>query len=302
MVLYQFSVHLPVCVLRETSNHSTTLFNCLIYCYHKFLPIKYLKNLIYFATLWFLWSSTWVFPQESPRSEGWSFWPCPVTLILSESNLRIWGLKGFSWCPQTQDIIHIQEFKIPKLHRLPHCTLRSPLHQRTSLSPPALVFKHPVTFTVILRPFPIKCFPCGSAGQESACSVGDLGSIPGLEDPLEKGKATHSSILAWQIAWTVSSMGILSLSFSYQIAQAVKLYGQLLESCLLHWPTREKSLLTGELESGTKIFWDHRGHGNSLQYTCLENPMDRGVWHAIVHGVAQSQTQLKQLSMHADHV
>ena len=42
-------------------------------------------------------------------------------------------------------------------------------------------------------------FPCGSAGKESTYNVGDLGSIPGLEDPLEKGKATHSSILAWRI-------------------------------------------------------------------------------------------------------
>ena len=37
-------------------------------------------------------------------------------------------------------------------------------------------------------------FPCGSAGKESAYNARDLGSIPGLEDPLEKGKATHSSI------------------------------------------------------------------------------------------------------------
>ena len=86
-------------------------------------------------------------------------------------------------------------------------------------------------------------FPGGSAGKESACNVGDLGSIPGSgrsagdgigyplwyfwaslvaqlvknlpvmwetwvqsldwEDPLEKGKATHSSILAWRIPWTI---------------------------------------------------------------------------------------------------
>ena len=86
-------------------------------------------------------------------------------------------------------------------------------------------------------------FPDGSAGKESACNAGDPGSIPGLgrslgeeigyplqyswaslesqlvknlaamqetwvrslgwEDPLEKGKATHSSILAWRIPWTV---------------------------------------------------------------------------------------------------
>ena len=85
--------------------------------------------------------------------------------------------------------------------------------------------------------------PWWPSGEESACNVGDLGSIPelerspggghgnplqcswaslvahlvknspavwetwaqslGWEDPLEKGKATHSSILAWRIPWTV---------------------------------------------------------------------------------------------------
>ena len=33
-------------------------------------------------------------------------------------------------------------------------------------------------------------------------------------------------------------------------------------------------------------------HGNALQYSCLENPMDRGAWKATVHGVAKSQTHL----------
>ena len=86
-------------------------------------------------------------------------------------------------------------------------------------------------------------FPGGSTGKESTCNAGDLGSVPelgrslgegnsyplqyswaslvawlvknppamqeiwvqslGWEDPLEKGKATHSSILAWRIPWTV---------------------------------------------------------------------------------------------------
>ena len=32
------------------------------------------------------------------------------------------------------------------------------------------------------------------------------------------------------------------------------------------------------------------GHGNPLQYSCLENPMDRGVWRVRVHGVAKSWT------------
>ena len=34
------------------------------------------------------------------------------------------------------------------------------------------------------------------------------------------------------------------------------------------------------------------GHGSPLQYSCLENPMDRGAWHATVPGVTKSQTQL----------
>ena len=41
------------------------------------------------------------------------------------------------------------------------------------------------------------------------------------------------------------------------------------------------------------------GNGNPLQYSCLENPVDRGAWWAAVHRVAQSQTRLKRLSMHA---
>ena len=38
--------------------------------------------------------------------------------------------------------------------------------------------------------------------------------------------------------------------------------------------------------------------GNPLQYSCLENPMDRGAWGATVHRVTKSWTQLKQVSMH----
>ena len=42
-------------------------------------------------------------------------------------------------------------------------------------------------------------FHGSSDGKDSACNVGDPGLIPGQEDPLEKGMATHSSILPWRI-------------------------------------------------------------------------------------------------------
>ena len=55
-------------------------------------------------------------------------------------------------------------------------------------------------------------FPWGSAGKESSCNVGDLGSVPGLGRSPREGKGYifteyHSSILAWRIPWIVQSMG-----------------------------------------------------------------------------------------------
>ena len=46
------------------------------------------------------------------------------------------------------------------------------------------------------------------------------------------------------------------------------------------------------------IVEDGEGNGNPFQYSCLENPVDRGAWWVVVHRVAQSWTRLKQLSMH----
>ena len=44
------------------------------------------------------------------------------------------------------------------------------------------------------------------------------------------------------------------------------------------------------------MVWIREGNGTPLQYSCLENPMDRGAWWAAVYGVAQSRTGLKWLS------
>ena len=55
--------------------------------------------------------------------------------------------------------------------------------------------------------------PAGSDGEESACSVGDLGSILGQEDPLKEDTTTHSIFLAWRIpmdrgAWWATAYGV----------------------------------------------------------------------------------------------
>ena len=55
---------------------------------------------------------------------------------------------------------------------------------------------------------------------------------------------------------------------------------------------------TGNAGSVSGLGWSPGvGNGNPLQYSCLENPMDRGAWQATVHGVAKSQTWL---STHAN--
>ena len=64
--------------------------------------------------------------------------------------------------------------------------------------------------------------PGGSDGKECSCDAGDPLLIPGWEDPLEKGVATHSSILAWTIPWTElpgwpQSTGLQSVGHTEQL-------------------------------------------------------------------------------------
>ena len=58
-------------------------------------------------------------------------------------------------------------------------------------------------------------------------------------------------------------------------------------------PTRDTVLIHGSGRSPGE------GNGKPLQYSCLDNPMDRGVWQATIHGVAKSQAQL---SVHTDTI
>ena len=58
-----------------------------------------------------------------------------------------------------------------------------------------------------------------------------------------------------------------------------------------------RAIRTDELQMCNGDLWSR--NGNPLQYYCLENLMDRGSWQVTVHGVANSQTGLKRLSMQA---
>ena len=63
--------------------------------------------------------------------------------------------------------------------------------------------------------------------------------------------------------------------------------------CLPQWCSGKESTCNADVPSIPGLGRSPGGgHGNSLQYSCLENSMDSGTWRAIVHGVTSSQTQL----------
>ena len=96
----------------------------------------------------------------------------------------------------------------------------------------------------------------------------------GQEDPLQKGMATHSSILAWKIPWTekpgrLQSMG--SLRVGYNWVTSISLF-------TFHFHALGKEMAT----HSSVLAWRIPGTG--------------GAWWAAIYGVAQSRTRLKWLS------
>ena len=87
--------------------------------------------------------------------------------------------------------------------------------------------------------------------------------------------------LVQSLGWEDSPGEELSYSLQYSWASLV---AQTVKNPPAMWKTWVQSL--GWEDSPGE------GHGNPLQCSCLENPMDRGAWQATVHGVPKSQTQL----------
>ena len=100
---------------------------------------------------------------------------------------------------------------------------------------------------------------------------------------LEKEMATHSSILSWRaavfgVAQSQTRLQRLSSSSSVYMG---------LPQCL----SKKSACNTGDKSSILGVGRSPGGgHGYPLQYSCLENPMDRGAWRATIHRVAESDT------------
>ena len=123
--------------------------------------------------------------------------------------------------------------------------------------------------------------------------------VLGWEVPLEKGMATHCSILAWRIPWTQEPGGPQPMG-----SQRVR-HDWAANTFTLLGPdgsdVKESACNAGDLRDTGLIPRLERSpggvHSKPLQYSYLENPMDRGGWWATVHTVAESN--MKRLSMDA---
>ena len=104
---------------------------------------------------------------------------------------------------------------------------------------------------------------------------------------LSKGLSTllqHHSLKA-SILWH-------SPFFMVQFSQLYVTTGKIIALTIQTFVRKGMSLLFNMLSR----FAIGEGNGNPLQYSCLDNPRDRGAWWAAVYGVAQSRTRLKRLS------
>ena len=94
----------------------------------------------------------------------------------------------------------------------------------------------------------------------------------GWEDPLEKGTATHASILAWRLPWTVYPMGHKESDTTERLSLWWVQSG--LPQRLRAKESSRQSRRHGSVPGSGRSL--EGGNGNPLQYSCLESPLDRG--------------------------
>ena len=118
---------------------------------------------------------------------------------------------------------------------------------------------------------------------------------------------THSSVLAWRIPGTREPGGLPSMG-SHRVGQdwsdlaaaaTLCIRASLVAQLVKNIPANEgKARYSGSIPGSRRS--PGGGNGIPLQYSCLENPMDREAWRATVHGVTKSQTWLNvHAHMHA---
>ena len=105
--------------------------------------------------------------------------------------------------------------------------------------------------------------------------------------------ANHSSSLAWEIPQTEEPGGLQS-KVSLRVGHDLETNTLSLQGFPKWLSGKESTCQVGDTSSIPELERSlGEGNGNPVQYSFLENPVDRGAWLATAHRTAQSQTQLK---------
>ena len=137
-------------------------------------------------------------------------------------------------------------------------------------------------------------FPCGSAGKESACNMGDMGSIPGLGRSPGEGKGYPLLYSGLE-----NSTDCIVHGVAKNRTRLSDFHTSLSVSCRFpRWLSGKEFTCNagdvGSIPGSRKALGE--GNGNPLQFSCLGNPMDRGAWWATVHGVKRESDTTEQLN------
>ena len=138
-------------------------------------------------------------------------------------------------------------------------------------------------------------FPGGSSGKESACNAGAPGSILGSgRSPWRRDRLTTPIILPGESPWTeepggLQSKGLQRVGHDWATKRSTSYkVGFPVDPAVKNPPANAGD--AGSIPGLQRP--PEKENGNSLHYSCLRNPMDRGVWRATVDGVTKSQIRL----------
>ena len=148
------------------------------------------------------------------------------------------------------------------------------------------------------------CFPDSSAGKESACNAGDLGLIPWFRRSPGKGKGYPH-----QYSGLENSMDCLV----YVITKSRTWFSNFhmisdvehVSMCVLSCGSDDEESVCNALGLGSILGSGRdlgKENGNLIQYSCLENSLDRGAWWATLYGISKSQTWLSNGYFHFGHL